>query len=391
MKSVLVVDDSQFMRTVIGSILANHGYDVSRASNGERAVDAVREYEPDIVTMDVQMPQMDGIEAVERIMAEHPTRILMLSAHTADGADATLQALASGAIDFLEKPSGEVSTDIAGLEDRLIEAIDGVEAADISAVARSRTAASAQRVGGAGEATTGATGTSNAQQSASPRPTDPKSDRAVGRDDEAVPDEDRTYQEHPTIVVGASTGGPKIIEQLLCSLPIELDARVLVVQHMPPEFTGRLAKRLDDLCPYRVKEAEDGDRISGGEVLVAHGDRHMQVANSVAGRLKIRLTDEDPVHGVRPSIDVTMQSVAETVAQPVVGIALTGMGKDGAAGISAIHEAGGTTIAQDEETSPVFGIPKQAIATGAVDHVAPAGGITDQVVDSLSTEVTTHG
>lgn len=387
MTSVLVVDDSQFMRTVIGNILADHGYEVYRASNGERAVDAVREYDPDIVTMDVQMPEMDGIEAVERIMTEHPTRILMLSAHTEDGADATLRALASGAIDFLEKPSGEVSTDIAGLQDRLIDAVDAVEHTDVSSLARSRTAASARRVAtGVKTSTAANTGRSSPPVDQPDAEGDPMSAEHAGR-----PDEDRTYQEHPTIVIGASTGGPKLIEQLLCSLPLELDARVLVVQHMPPEFTARLAKRLDDLCAYRVKEAKDGDRISGGEVLVAHGDRHMVVAHSVAGRSKVRLTDDDPVNGVRPSIDVTMESVAETVEQPVVGIALTGMGKDGAAGIRAIKDAGGTTIAQDEATSPVFGIPRQAIATGAVDHVLPASGITAGVLDSLSTEVTTHG
>lgn len=374
MTSVLVVDDSQFMRTVVGSILAGHGYDVDRASNGERAVEAVREHDPDVVTMDVQMPGMDGIEAVERIMAEHPTRILMLSAHTEAGADATLRALAAGAIDFLEKPSGEVSTDVADLEDRLVEAVTAVEDADVSSLARSRTAASARRVAAG-------VGTSNDRST---------SERAVVGGI-GVSTGDREYEEHPTVVVGASTGGPKVIERLLCALPTELDARVLVVQHMPPEFTGRFAKRLDDRCAYSVSEATDGSRISGGEVLVAPGDRHMRVTNSVAGRLKVRLTTADHVNGVRPSIDVTMESVAETVGGPVVAVALTGMGKDGAAGIRAIKEAGGTTIAQDEATSPVFGIPQQAIATGAVDHVLPAEGIADGVLDCLSTEVTTHG
>lgn len=387
MTSVLVVDDSQFMRTVIGNVLAEHGYDVHRASDGRRAVEAVRTHEPDVVTMDVQMPEMDGIEAVSEIMATNPTRIIMLSAHTREGAEETLEALSRGAVDFLAKPSGEVSTDIGGLKERLVETVDAVADADVSSLAPSRAAAAAHRASAsearaADRGSRAATADSRRHSSAASAPDAPE----AGSDPET-----REFSEHPTIVVGASTGGPKIVEGILYDLPIELDARVLVVQHMPAEFTDRLAARLDALCEYDVREASDGDRITGGEVLIAPGDRHMEVAHASDRGLRVRLTDDERVHGVRPAIDVTMESAAERVDPPLVGVALTGMGKDGAAGISAIKAAGGTTIAQDSETSPVFGIPRQAIATGAVDHVLPAGGIAAGIADALSTEVETHG
>jgi len=370
------------MRTVIGNVLAEHGYDVHRASDGRRAVEAVRKHDPDVVTMDVQMPEMDGIEAVSEIMATTPTRIIMLSAHTREGAEETLEALSRGAVDFLAKPSGEVSTDIAGLKDSLIETVDAVADADVASLAPSRAAAAAHRAS-ASEART-----ADRRSGAATAPSDPSAPDAPGAGSDPA---DREFSEHPTIVVGASTGGPKIVEGILYDLPIELDARVLVVQHMPAEFTDRLAARLDALCEYHVREASDGDRITGGEVLIAPGDRHMEVAHASERGLRVRLTDDERVHGVRPAIDVTMESAAERVDPPLVGVALTGMGKDGAAGISAIKAAGGTTIAQDSETSPVFGIPRQAIATGAVDRVLPADGVAAGIADALSTEVETHG
>jgi len=400
MTSVLVVDDSQFMRTVIGNILADHGYDVHRASDGQRAVNAVRKHDPDIVTMDVQMPEMGGIEAVSRIMETNPTKILMLSAHTREGADETLEALSRGAVDFFAKPGGEVSADIANLEDRLIDAVEAVERADVTTLAPSVAAATAHRL------TAGATESAADAGAAGGQPDQPETGAAGAADGSAAgalahqttddPDAssespDREYQEHPTIVVGASTGGPKVIERILYELPRDLDARVLVVQHMPAEFTDRLAARLDSLSAYNVREAADGDRVSGGEVLIAQGDHHMEVAHSVGGRIRVRLSDGDHVHGVRPAIDVTMESAAERVDLPLVGVALTGMGKDGAAGISEIKAAGGTTIAQDRETSPVFGIPQQAIRTGDVDHVLPDERIATGILDALSTEVKTHG
>ena len=383
MTSVLVVDDSQFMRTVIGNLLSDHGYEVYSASDGEGAVEAVETHAPDIVTMDVVMPGMDGIEAVERIMKRRPTPILMLSAHTKEGADATFEALSKGAVDFLAKPGGEVSVDIASLEDRLVETVEAVADADLTSIARERTAETATSVAGTA-------GTASEAGTEPPKPDAPATPAEPSTSDRPAPT-DRSVVDRPTVVIGASTGGPKIVERVLAGLPLDLDARVLVVQHMPASFTDRLAARLDSVLDYDVSEASDGDRVDGGEILVAKGGYHLEIAHYVNGRVRVRLTETERVHGVRPAIDVTMRTAADRIDDPLVGVVCTGMGKDGAAGIEAIEAAGGHTIAQDRATSPVFGIPRQAIATGAVDDVLPADEIADGILDTLSTDGDTNG
>ena len=334
MTRAVVVDDSHFMRTVISDILEEGGVEVAaQARDGRQAVDAVAEHDPDVVTMDVEMPRMDGIEAVEEVMATNPTPVLMLSAHTKDGADATFEALEKGAVDFLAKPGGEVSTEISSHREALVEKVRSATRADLSTV-------------GAG--------------SPDANPNDGSLDAAHG------------YVENPTVVVGASTGGPRVVERVLSDLPSEAGLRVLVVQHMPDGFTERFAARLDRRSEYDVSEAEDGMRIGGGEAVVAQGGYHMEVAGYGGGRIRIRLTDDEPLHGVRPAIDVTMETAAKKLSDPVTGVVLTGMGGDGAAGIEALKGVGGATIAQDEATCSVFGIPARAIETGCVDDVLPA-------------------
>jgi two-component system chemotaxis response regulator CheB len=368
MTSVLVVDDSQFMRTVIGNVVADHGYRVLSASDGQEAIEMVHDHDPDVITMDVEMPGMDGIEAVSRIMASKPTPILMLSAHTQTGGEATLDALARGAVDFLAKPGGEVTRDIESLGDRIVEKIDAVAGADLSSITPTepRTATAAGRASDA----TGTTASDDGRPASEP---------------------DRAFVEHPTIVIGASTGGPKILEGILRALPVTLSPKILVVQHMPSSFTDRLAARLDSLLPFDVSEASHGQRVRDGEVLIAKGGYHLEVASNVAGNLRVRLTENERLHGVRPAVDVTMQTAADRVSDPLVGVALTGMGRDGAAGIEAIKHAGGATIAQDEASSPVFGIPQKAIETGCVDHVCGAADVPGAICDAFAQEAPTHG
>jgi two-component system chemotaxis response regulator CheB len=360
----VVADDSHFMRSVISDILSDGGIDVvAQARDGEEAVSAVIEHEPDVVTMDVEMPVMNGIEATERIMAECPTPVLMLSAHTDENADVTFEALDKGAVDFFTKPGGEVSMEMSRLKDQLVEMVVSVAAVDVGATKGSTSSDSGTASTAAGGSTTDRSGAG----------------AAAGQ---------TTYAANPTLVIGSSTGGPKMVEQVMESLPIEADLRVLIIQHMPEGFTGRFAERINTRSDYEVQEATDGARIGGGEGLVAAGDRHMVVKNYRNGRLRTKLTQDDPVNSVRPAVDVTMQSAAETIDDPLVGLILTGMGEDGADGIRRIKQAGGETIAQDEATSAVYGMPKRAAETGCVDTVLPIDDIADGIIDTITTEVT---
>jgi two-component system chemotaxis response regulator CheB len=368
----VVADDSHFMRSVISDILSDGGIDVvAQARDGEEAVSTVIEHEPDVVTMDVEMPVMNGIEATERIMAECPTPVLMLSAHTDENADVTFEALDKGAVDFFTKPGGEVSMEMSRLKDQLVEMVGSVAAVDISATSNGGNTSSASGAGSSG---------GTAPTTAGGSVTDPSAGGTASRQ--------TSYVANPTLVIGSSTGGPKMVEQVMESLPIEADLRVLIIQHMPEGFTGRFAERINTRSDYEVREATDGARIGGGEGLVAAGDRHMVVKNYRNGRLRTKLTQDDPVNSVRPAVDVTMRTAAETVDDPLVGLILTGMGEDGADGIRRIKQAGGKTIAQDEATSAVYGMPKRAAETGCVDTVLPIDDIADGIIDTITTEVT---
>jgi len=341
----VITDDSYFMRSVISDILEDGGIEVvATAKNGREAVEAVAEHEPDVVTMDMEMPEMNGIEAVERIMAETPTPVLMLSAHTDENADVTFEALDKGAVDFFTKPGGEVSMEMSRLEDQLVEMV--------------RTVASVDVIGGT-DRTPAKTTASTAQ----------------------------THVENPTLLIGSSTGGPKMVERVMAELPREANFRVLIVQHMPDGFTDRFATRIDSKSEYDVREATDCERIGAGEALVAPGGKHMLVSNYQNGRIRVRLTEDPPVHSVRPAVDMTMNSATEVIDDPLVGVILTGMGGDGAAGITAIKSVSGRTIAQDEATSAVFGMPKRAIETGDIDEVLPIDEIPDGIITMAAPEV----
>lgn len=349
----VVVDDSRFMRTVISNILEEGGIQViGEASDGVEAIDVVKQSNPDVVTMDIEMPRMDGIEAVEEIMQEHPTPICMLSAHTDEGAGVTFEALEKGAVDFFTKPGGEISAGISQHDDQLLKTVRSTAHADLDAL--------------------------------------PETSSGADSNTRGTVQSEHSYKDNPTVIIGASTGGPNVVEHILGDLPRAAGLRILVVQHMPNEFTARFAERLDRATSYAVREASDGDRIGAGEVLVAKGGYHLEVAAFSRGRLRVKLTEDDAVHGVRPAIDITMETAAETITGPLTAVVLTGMGADGAAGVESVAKAGGHVIAQNEATSTVFGMPKRAIETGVVDDICSLGNLSEHIISSVTQDGDSH-
>ena len=333
---VVVCDDSLFMRAALKRVLQGDARIevVGEARDGAEAIARVAELRPDVVTMDFNMPVLDGASAVRAIMRQRPTPVVMISAHTTDGARETIEALAAGAVDFLAKPSGEVSADFARLAPALVA-----------------------KVLGAAEATMPPPSVPEPE----PRAPTP-SPRFVASSPGA-----------PTrvVVIGVSTGGPGALALFLPALPRDAPFGLLIVQHMPGGFTQALAERLDAICAVCVREARAGDRPQPGLALIAPGDHHLEVAPD--GTLAI--TDGPEVNGVRPSVDVTMRTAAGAWGRRVTGVVMTGMGRDGAEGLLAIKRGGGATLAQDRDSCVVFGMPRVAIELGAADRVVPLDGL----------------
>ncbi len=335
---VLVVDDSAFMRTAIARLL---GADarfavVGQAKDGNEAVRLAGELAPDLVTMDFNMPGLNGADATRAILAARPVPIVMLSAHTRDGATATVEALAAGAVDFVEKPDGEVSANLTQIKEELVRKLLAAAGAQVLAAPI-------------------ASGPMSSAAPLSERA--PKSLRSAPRQ---MPPGLRL------ITIASSTGGPAALVRVLPRLRLE-GAALVLVQHMPAGYTAALAEQLDEQVSFSVREARAGDELEAGVALVAPGDHHMLVERG--GR--IALTETPPVHGVRPAADVTLKSVAQSFGARAVGVVLTGMGRDGALGLAAVKAAGGRTVAQDRGTCTVYGMPKAAVEMGVVDDVVP--------------------
>jgi len=345
--TVLVVDDSAFMRRVITDMVsrAEEFRVVATARNGEDALRKVHQFEPDLVTMDVEMPGLDGLGALGYIMSETPRPVVMLSAYTTDGGEATLRALDYGAVDFVAKPSGAISLDLEKVEARLLEALRAAAAANLSNVR--------VHIPRRGEA-------------APPLP-------------RAVPAESGPGA-GVAVAVAASTGGPRALAEVLPRLPPDLGAAVLVVQHMPARFTRSLAERLNGLCCLPVAEAEDGEPVRANRVYLAPGGFHMRVERDGAGA-RIALDRKPTLWGVRPAADPLFRSVAETYGPSAVGVVLTGMGRDGAEGLAAIVRAGGGGIAQDRQTSVIYGMPQ--VAAEHARAVLPLDRIADAVAEEV--------
>ena len=345
--TVLVVDDSAFMRRVISDILSqgDEFRVIGTARDGNDALRKIHELNPDMVTMDVEMPGLDGLSALGYIMSETPRPVVMLSAYTTERAEATMRALDFGAVDFIAKPSGTISLNLETVADQLLDALRAAASANLSAVPVRM-----------------------------PRRAPPAPVRPRLREGE---------QPSAAVAVAAATGGPRALAELLPRLRNPLGATVLVVQHMPPRFTRTLAERLDGMGGLSVSEAEDGEPVRRDHVYLAPGDFHMRVVSG-GGEVRIALDQEPSVWGVRPAADPLFHSVAAVYGARSLGVVLTGMGRDGADGLRGIRQAGGRGIAQDRASAVIWGMP-QAAAEWAdtvlpLDHIAAE---IEAVVDQL--------
>ena len=360
-RSVLVVDDSAFMRRLITQILESSGEFrvVATARNGLDGLQKVHALDPDLVTMDIDMPELDGLQALGYIMSESPRPVVMLSAATThSGQDATLRALELGAVDFVRKPSGAISLDLARIGDRLLGTLRAAAQANVRGVRMLAINKLPIR------------GTPARPTPAIP-PATPARVAPAGAGATRI------------VAIASSTGGPRALAEVVPNLPRSLGAAVLIVQHMPAGFTRSLAQRLHALSRLPVSEAEAGEPVLTDRVYLAPGGRHMSIDGGV-GTAHIVLDDAPPVWGVRPSADPLFRSVAQHFGGDVVGVVLTGMGRDGAEGTRAIRAAGGRAVLQDRATSTIFGMPNAAFQIAGADRVAPLSEIAPAIVALLA-------
>ena len=331
---ILVVDDSPFIRRLITDwlrALPEEFEIVGTAQDGDEAVSLAMSLKPDVITLDIEMPKRDGLSALQQIMKEVPTKVVMVSSLTSTGAEHTLKALELGAIDFVTKPGGSTSLKFTSSQSEIIGKL--------------RAAASAK----------------------------------VGKPTRPAPKSVNWAPTDKVLVIGTSTGGPNALCALWKGLPANLTAPILIVQHMPEGFTASLARRLDGLGTVPCKEAVDGDRIVPGQALLAPGGKHMVVDGGV-----VRITTDPPMHGTRPAVDKLFDSAAKQFGSKVVGAILTGMGKDGAAGAMMIKEKGGIVLTESEETCVIYGMPKVAKETGATSGEYPIFEMAQALVACLT-------
>jgi two-component system chemotaxis response regulator CheB len=345
---VLVVDDSALMRKLIPAILARDTSIevVGTAMDGAFALKKIEELQPDVVTLDLEMPRMDGLETLRLIMRRAPMPVIVFSTHSKEGGYSTFKALALGAVDFLAKPKDAAAGHLEDIADQLIAKIKV-----------------AKRAAGR------------------------KLPPAAVVEDPAAPKKGNRAALPPrrVIAIGISTGGPNALQYVLSQIPADFLSTILVVQHMPEGFTEMFAKRLDECCALEVHEARSGDLLLAGRVLICPGNRHMMVRRMPRGDMVI-LSDGPPVNGHRPSADVLFHSVAQEFGLTAVGLLMTGMGDDGAEGLGAVKFAGGMTIAQSEDTCVVSGMPRAAILKGYANKIIPLDGLAPYLVSQYGGE-----
>jgi two-component system chemotaxis response regulator CheB len=363
---VLIVDDSAFMCRVLESIFrADPQVEVvGTARDGREAVAMAESLRPDVLTMDINMPHMDGLQATEVIMSTNPRPIVMVSSESRDGAEPTLKALQLGAIDFVTKPSAAIDLDMNSVREELSR--------KVKMAAKVRVVRTATRSNLAKEETS----TSIPIVPATPN-TPPRATSSGGA--AASPAPQKTNGQFPVVLLAASTGGPQTLMNFIPSFPATFPGAVLLVQHMPGAFTSQFAAQLGQTAKLKVKEAEQGELIRPSMIYVCPGSHHMRV--SPTGR--ITLDDGPRVEGYKPCANLAMETMATYAGPMGIGVVMTGMGTDGSKGATAIKAAGGHVIAQDEATSVIFGMPAEAIKTGAVDQVLPI----DQIYSAIEKRV----
>lgn len=341
---VLIVDDSAAMRQLLTQILSSDPMIdvVGTALDPFFARDKIKALRPDVLTLDVEMPRMDGLTFLEKLMVGHPMPVVMVSSLTQKGCDVTLRALELGAVDFFPKPTIDTTTGVAAGAAQIIEKVKTAANARVSASVGSPVKAAPPWLPSLGGYRT----------------------------------------THQIIAIGASTGGTEAIREVLTALPPDTPG-IVIVQHMPPGFTASFAQRTDGLCAIRVKEAADGDRVLPGHALIAPGNFHMALTRSGA-EYSVRVAPGDPVNRHRPSVDVLFDSCAQHAGRNVVAAILTGMGDDGARGMRRMRDAGARTIAQDEASCVVFGMPKEAIAHGGAEFVLPLSRVAGELLKLAS-------
>ncbi len=353
---VMVVDDSAFMRKIISDLISEDGEFevVATAKNGREAVEKCMSVQPDAITLDLEMPEMDGLEALKRIMTVRPTPVIMLSGETGKGMAATIMALEAGAIDFIRKTSGTISLDMHKEKELLLEKLKIAVHTSVD-----RAVSSGASV--------------------------PRSfSRPIVKPVEVMK---ASGEFKHLVAIGTSTGGPRALQTVLSSLPRDFPAPILIVQHMPPQFTKSLAQRLDQVSSIQVVEASDGEKIQAGTAYIAPGGYHMVLVYDRDRDYRIQLNSHEPISGHRPSVDILFQSLVPFQELNRHIVLMTGMGSDGAKGMKALQEAGALTlIAESEKTAVVYGMPRAAFELGCVTHLLDQENIGVELIRAVHNE-----
>ena len=352
MIKVLVVDDSAFVRRMLTSIIEKDKdiQVIATATNGEEAVAKAKQHDPDVITMDIEMPKMSGLQALERIMKEHPCPVIMLSAMTNEGAEETLRALELGALDYMPKLNADSTTDMRHLESELNPKLKALARRKAFMRLRFRTATGSAF---GAMAPTGAAMTR------------PLSGNEVGP--------------FELVAIGVSTGGPLAVQKVLCGLPGNFPVPILIAQHMPPAFTGPFAARLDGMCALTVKEALPAERVMPGHVYICPGGKHLRLENRDA-TLTAVVTEEPKTALYKPSANVLMETVGLALGRRALGVMLTGMGNDGLEGTKVLKAKGGRVLAQSEATCVVYGMPKAVVDANLADEVVDLNGMASAIL-----------